>query len=362
MENRNLINRLLSGKPYFGSDLASMQGVPRRHLWFYSVIKKVLESNEGEIKKIKILEIGSYSGFSTCSWCEVATELKIDFSITCVDPWEPYFLDSNLKNDKSVYGVMNEALQSNFAYELFVYNLTKKGFIDKVIIKKSDSKSLLKKLPEKSFDLIFIDGSHLYEDVLSDIYYSKKLVKPLGIICGDDLEIQAANLKSEDLQFLVDAGLDTFIPMDNLEKKLSYFFYKNSSYLYYLLAKRLASTIPYGFHPGVTKAVFEQFGSVESCDGFWVAPSKALYNFDSNLLFLPTTVFDSLSSDNKMGKIEKLINNYKIINVFDLLFYCVDKEIEINQITVEILNKLVQNNHANLFLTIEKALEFCKRL
>ena len=42
---------------------------------------------------------------------------------------------------------MNEALQSNFAYELFVYNLTKKGFIDKVIIKKSDSKSLLKKLP-----------------------------------------------------------------------------------------------------------------------------------------------------------------------------------------------------------------------
>ncbi len=361
MENRNLINRLLYGKPYFGSDLASMQGVPRRHLWFHSVIKKILESNEGEIKKIKILEIGSYAGFSTCSWCEVAKQLKIDFSITCVDSWEPYFLDSNLEHDQSVYSVMNEALQSNLAYELFVYNLTKKGFIDKVIIKKSDSKALLKRLPEKSFDLIFIDGSHLYDDVISDIYYSKKLVKPLGIICGDDLEIQASNFKSEDLQFLVDSGLDTFIPMDNIEKKSSYN-YKNSSYLYYSLAKRLISIIPYGFHPGVTKAVFEQFGTVESCDGFWVAPSKAVYNFDSNLLFLPTTVFDTLSSDNKEGKILKVTNNYKIINIFDLLFYCVEKEIEINQLTVENLNKLVQKNHANLFLTIEKALDFCKKL
>lgn len=44
--------------------------------------------------------------------------------------------------------------------------------------------------PFVEFDLIFIDGSHLYQDVLSDIQLSLPLVKEGGILCGHDCDVK----------------------------------------------------------------------------------------------------------------------------------------------------------------------------
>ena len=41
-----------------------------------------------------------------------------------------------------------------------------------------------------TFDLVYIDGSHYYQDVCRDIQLALKILKPGGIVCGDDLEIQ----------------------------------------------------------------------------------------------------------------------------------------------------------------------------
>lgn len=38
----------------------------------------------------------------------------------------------------------------------------------------------------KSFDLIYIDGSHLFEDVFVDVYYSVRLLRGGGMILLDD--------------------------------------------------------------------------------------------------------------------------------------------------------------------------------
>ena len=45
------------------------------------------------------------------------------------------------------------------------------------------------------YDFIFIDGDHRYEAVLEDLHFSRKLIRPGGILVGDDIswpEVQKA--------------------------------------------------------------------------------------------------------------------------------------------------------------------------
>ena len=88
------------------------------------------------------------------------------------------------------------------------------------------------------FDLVLIDGSHYYHDVRRDIEFALRILKPGGIICGDDLE----RLPSADLAAVAKHHLD--------QDLVSY---------------------PDGsqFHPGVALAVYELLGTVEMKAGTW---------------------------------------------------------------------------------------------
>mgnify|MGYP006116732737 CR=1 FL=1 len=48
-------------------------------------------------------------------------------------------------------------------------------------------------LKKDSYDLIYLDGSHYYQDVSRDIINAKKLAKKnFSIICGDDCELASS--------------------------------------------------------------------------------------------------------------------------------------------------------------------------
>ena len=93
-------------------------------------------------------------------------------------------------------------------------------------------------LADNFFDLVFIDGSHYYQDVRRDIELALRILKPGGIICGDDLEI----LPSADLAAVAKRYQDQ-----------DFVSYTEGSY----------------FHPGVALAVYELFGTVEMKAGTW---------------------------------------------------------------------------------------------
>jgi Methyltransferase domain len=212
---------LLRNEAYFGPVLAA---------------RNICEKFEGPIR---ILEIGSWAGASSVTWVKAFIELGRPVTIDCVDQWEPYFELS--RETDAHYRRMNEAAASEDIYALFLHNLRAEGIDDRVNILRGSSKKILPDLKAKAYHLIYIDGSHLYPDVLSDIGQAKRLILNRGIICGDDLEIQADEMPAHELARAVESRLDyTSVGSD-----------------------------PRSFHPGVAAAVAEELGVVSAWEGYW---------------------------------------------------------------------------------------------
>lgn len=234
-DSTRLAKSLLLGEIYLGPALAAMQGT-MRHQFFLPTAKIVSKRFNGPIR---ILEIGSWAGASTITWVKAFVELGCPVTIDCVDQWQPYFDLSRETADN--YRQMNEAAASKEIYALFQHNLRAAGINDHVTVCYGSSNEVLPKLDEKSYHLIYIDGSHLYQDVLLDIREAKRLVQNGGVICGDDLEVQANELPAQELLQSVKSGLDS----------------------------ASSRSVEQLFHPGVTAAVADELGSVSSWDGYW---------------------------------------------------------------------------------------------
>jgi predicted O-methyltransferase YrrM len=224
--------------PYLGGYLFSQQELFRGRK---KTIKKILESLKNKkIKFVNILEIGVYAGENTLFMAKILGEMNIKFEVTCVDPWR----SCNLAHDQSYnfyYKKFNDGLDHGKVFNLFKYNLKCFGIKKKVkIIKKISKLFLLKN--NQIFDLIFIDGSHDYKDVLFDIKYSKKFLKNGGIMVGDDYEVKFSDVNS------------------NVLKNLS----KNHKELSFQCKQGRS------FHPGVTKAVYMHFGNINPIKGLFV--------------------------------------------------------------------------------------------
>jgi len=123
-------------------------------IWYYFFRKLKLFD-----KKIKILEIGSFEGLSLLYYYYIFPQNTI--SVTSVDMINKKLL--YFRNFKK-----NTKLLKNFKF----YNTTSSNFFKKKIRKK--------------YDLILIDGSHYYKDVLLDAKNSFKVLEKGGIIIFDD--------------------------------------------------------------------------------------------------------------------------------------------------------------------------------
>jgi predicted O-methyltransferase YrrM/Tfp pilus assembly protein PilF len=111
--------------------------------------------------EIQALEIGSFTGESACWLLENVLTHQLA-KLTCIDPFSS-------------------------AYEKFFdYNIKCSQSAEKVQKIKGISQEVLRKLPIESYDIIYVDGSHLASDVLEDAVLSWRLLKPGGLIVFDD--------------------------------------------------------------------------------------------------------------------------------------------------------------------------------
>lgn len=236
MGNDAVQSALSQGRPYFGPEMAARQGAPRRHSYMQAAVRLLAE--EG-VRRPTLLEVGSWAGGSAVTLGLALKKYTDGGRLICVDPWRPYFDLS--RNQEEVYQRMDRAAREGSILNLFLHNIRACGLEDIVIPMRGQSREILPLLKQEAFHLVFIDGSHSYEDVRIDLEGARRLVRDRGILCGDDLEVQ-----------LRDCPLDYTRAMAAEDR--DYVPHPSSGA---------------GYHPGVSLALWEAFGEVSVWEGFW---------------------------------------------------------------------------------------------
>jgi predicted O-methyltransferase YrrM len=239
MSYERLALALLHGHQYYGPALRSLQGVTDRHRCMEPVVRAAIEGR-GE-RPLQILEIGSWAGASAVSWAVALKSLSPGGRLTCLDTWKPYF-DPEVDRE-AIYAEMNAAARRGDVLPLFLHNIRSAGVADIVEYRVGASSDVLPQMEPGSFDIIYIDGSHAFADVLGDLSQAVRLIRDEGIVCGDDLELQRDAIEPAEHTAAVNTGRD--------------FVWAESARSHY--------------HPGVTEAVARLLGPVFSWNGFWAA-------------------------------------------------------------------------------------------
>lgn len=140
-----------------------------------------------EVKPKHIIEVGTWKGQSAITMAHAIKELKLDTKITCVDTW---------LGALEFWGSMKETSERNLLlkngypqiYFQFLSNVVHQGMQDIILPFPNTSFIAAKYFKESKItaELIYIDASHEYEDVLSDCREYWGIVSPGGKMFGDD--------------------------------------------------------------------------------------------------------------------------------------------------------------------------------
>jgi predicted O-methyltransferase YrrM len=156
---------------------------PDPHGWFNKLNKEMLID---DVKKSTIIvELGSWLGLSTRWLCDNSKA-----TVYAIDHWNGSIEHQNRGDVKDKLPTL---------YDTFIVNCW--DYKDRIIPIRGNSLDGLIELREIKVipDLIYIDASHEYEDVLNDLEYSHKLF-PSAVIIGDDWNWRQKKLKRKTVQ------------------------------------------------------------------------------------------------------------------------------------------------------------------
>lgn len=133
-----------------------------------------------------IIEVGTWLGQSAINMANCLKALEIDAKIICVDTWlgAVEFIDKPRGSDWDLMP-LNGYPQ---VYYQFLSNVMHWGHEDIIIPFPQTSINAARYFQSKGIqaDLIYIDGSHEFEDVEADIRFYWPLLSQEGIMFGDD--------------------------------------------------------------------------------------------------------------------------------------------------------------------------------
>lgn len=152
------------------------------------------------LSNLKVLEVGSWEGRSSC-WFLDNLLLHPSGSITCVDTFA----------GSTEHTVLCDRHQVSTIEQRFDANIAKTGAADKVKKMVGNSQIVLRSLGLNTYDLAYIDASHVAADVLEDTLLVWRLIKIGGLIIFDDYGFQFPKGVEEDPpRIAIDAFLQIF--------------------------------------------------------------------------------------------------------------------------------------------------------
>lgn len=168
--------------------------------------EKALSHYKG-LPNLRFLEIGSFEGRSAC-WLLQNILTDPSSRLTCVDPFEPF----NFKAFKYSWPAQTKAPFPDLIdlEKTFDENIRRVGGMEKILKEKGESNIVLRNLPLNSYDCIYIDGSHLLQDVLIDTVLCWELLKTDGILIFDDYLLLCHTLPYHSPRIAIDAFLACF--------------------------------------------------------------------------------------------------------------------------------------------------------
>lgn len=121
------------------------------------------------------VEIGTDQG----EYAELLLKTIPKLQLACIDPWKPAAYEPGeqpeSKEDQAFFDKRYQETQNRL-----------KPFTDRVIIARKTSMEAVKDVTNNSLDFVYIDGNHDLLNVVQDMHYWLKKVKPGGILSGHD--------------------------------------------------------------------------------------------------------------------------------------------------------------------------------
>lgn len=155
--------------------------------WKMSVFDSVFESYVENIKPNLIIEVGTWKGLSAIT---MANKCNTETNIICIDTWlgAPEFWTTEGIRDET----RGKSLKLNHGYPsvfyTFLNNIKLSGHENKICpfpISSIQGAEVLKKYNIKA-DIIYIDASHEYDQVIQDIKAYWEILNDGGVMFGDD--------------------------------------------------------------------------------------------------------------------------------------------------------------------------------
>jgi len=141
-----------------------------------------------KIKPTHIIEVGTWKGMSAINMAKTVKDLSLDTKITCVDTWLGA-LEFWSKNSQTPD--RNLLLKNGYPqiYYQFLSNVVHNKVEDIITPFPITSLIAARYFIQNNIkaDLIYIDGSHDFEDVYYDVNYYYRILNNKGIIFGDDI-------------------------------------------------------------------------------------------------------------------------------------------------------------------------------
>ncbi|MBU0459045.1 class I SAM-dependent methyltransferase [Patescibacteria group bacterium] len=157
---------------------------------------------------LNFLEVGSWEGRSTC-WLLNNILTHTESIITCIDTF-PDVYGEQLEKYGAFWGMRPPYPEVLSLEEKFDHNVNLTGSARKVRKLKGESQIILRGLEPASYDFIYIDGSHLAADVLSDIILCWPLLNIGGVMICDDYQLNMYRDPKNNPRSAIDSFLNAF--------------------------------------------------------------------------------------------------------------------------------------------------------
>lgn len=153
--------------------------------------RKIFHRLIDKTKPKLVIEVGTWKGASAINMARYIKKNKLGCKILCIDTWLGSLEMLQAKNSKYPKEWYNALMHKNgfpMLYYQFLYNVIAKKMTDTIIPFPNTSAIASRWLKWKDIkaDLIYIDGSHHFDDAYYDIKSYYDILNDNGIIFGDD--------------------------------------------------------------------------------------------------------------------------------------------------------------------------------